>query len=182
MINSQNKDLKLVSQNKILRVVGNIGFTIFMITMSLLIFITAQSRLTGREPALLNHRIYIVESGSMSPTLQIDSMILVKEMSKEEIKSGDIITYYSNNGDIRVTHRVVEVINNGENFITRGDANNVNDPSLLDGNKVIGKVITTIPLVGKIFKILSTRLAMALIISMGILWIIIPKIFPKQSE
>lgn len=182
MIRRQDKDLSKSKPIKgSLKILENIGFIIIMVIMSMLLFITAQSRITGKEPSLLGHRIYIVDSGSMSPTMQVDSMIIVRELKKEEIVPKDIITYYGHNEESRITHRVMEVNNNGESFVTKGDANQVNDPLPLDGNKLIGKVVMVIPFIGRIFRMLSTRFAMAIVISIGILWMIFPKLFPKKA-
>lgn len=183
MISTQSEDIKNTKEpNKMLKTIENIAFIIFMIIMSILIFITAQSRFTGQEPSLLGHRLYIVNSGSMSPTIKVDSMIIVKESNAKEIVKGDIITYYGHNQDSRVTHRVVEIENNGETFITRGDANESNDPLPLEGEKLIGKVVFTIPFIGSIFRFLSTDLGLALLITVAIAWIVFPKILSKENE
>ena len=183
MISSKGEDIKdYKSKKSIIKILGNIGFIIFMIIISTLIFITAQSKIIGREPTLFGFRIYIVDSGSMSPTIEVDSMILVKEMKKEEIISDDIITYYGHNKESRVTHRVMEVEDSGRSFITKGDANQINDPLPLDGNKLIGKVVFTIPVIGKVFRSLSTQLGIGILITLSILWIIIPIISSKFKK
>lgn len=113
-------------KNKVLAIVSNILFTISMIVILFFIFITAQSRLTGVEPSILGHRLYIVESGSILPALRINSMIIAKELPASEIEVGDILSFYGKNANVRITHRVVEIQNGGEAFITRGDENNTN--------------------------------------------------------
>lgn len=172
-------DIKKSSRFKI---INNIIFTIIMIVMVVLIFITAQSKLTGTEPTILNHRIYIVDSGSMSPAIETDSMIIVKELGAEEIEVGDIITYYGHNKYSRVTHRVVELSNGKDSIITKGDANNSNDPIPLDSSKLIGKVVITLPWIGKVFRYLNTELGMAILITLMILWIVVPIIASKIKK
>lgn len=162
-------------KSKMFKMISNILFTLFMIIMALLIFITAQSRLTGQEPSLFGYRIYIVDSGSMAPTLPVDSMIIVKEIKAEQIQTRDIVTYYAGNEKIRVTHRVVEVVEGGKQFITRGDANNTEDPNILEGDRIIGKVIFKIPYIGTVFRGLSSAVGIALLITLGVIWIILPK-------
>lgn len=183
MINNiTSKNNLNIKTNKTFKILGNIGFVIFMTIMLVLIFITAQSKYTGKEPSLLGHRIYIVNSGSMSPTLKVDSLIIVKEIKPEEVKVEDIITYYGHDKSSRVTHRVVEVQNKGESFITKGDANEVKDPLPLEDDKLIGRVVLTIPFIGKIFNFLSTKLGIALMITIGIVWLIIPPLFKKINN
>ena len=187
MTEDRNEDInieenKKTNQNKKLELVGNIAFIIFMIIILSLIFITVQSKLTGQEPTLFNHRLYIVDSGSMSPTIKLDSMIIVKESQPSEINAGDVITYYGHNTSSRVTHRVMEVIDNGKSFTTRGDANESNDPLALEGEKLIGRVVFAIPAIGRVFRFLGTKVGMSLLVTIAIAWIAIPKLLPKDSK
>jgi signal peptidase I len=170
-----------MKNNKAYTIISNIVFTIFMITMVFLIFITAQSRLTGKEPTLLGYRLYVVDSGSMTPTLPINSIIIVKEQEPQEIKKGDIITYYGYDNTTRVTHRVAEVQKDGAFFITKGDANKTADPNPLKGEKLIGKVVLNIPYIGSILRFLSTPLGIALLLTGSILWLAIPKFLKKEE-
>lgn len=169
-------------ENKVIKVISNTLFIIFMLVMIFFISITAQSRLTGSEPSILGHRIYIVESGSMLPALKIDSMLIVKEVAPNEIQIGDIVSYYTNNTDTRVTHRVVDIQDNGNTFITRGDANNADDPNPLDKERLIGKVIFPIPFVGMIFRTLSKPISIVVLIIVGIGWILIPMLMMKKNK
>ena len=177
----EKTDVTKKEKNIILSIISNILFVIFMIVILFFIFITAQSRLTGAEPSLLGHRLYIVESGSMLPALRINSMIIAKELPASQIEVGDILSFYGKNADVRITHRVVEIQDNGESFITRGDANNTNDPNPVTKDRVIGKVIFSIPLIGLIFKALSNPIAIVIIVLIGIAWILIPKLIRKKE-
>ena len=174
-------ELKEKKNVKWLKALSNLFFTLFMIVTVGLIGITAQSRFTGNEPKILGHRIYIVDSGSMSPTINVDSMIIVKELKPNEVQVKDVITYYGHNKQSRVTHRVVDVEDNGRSFITQGDANEVSDPMPLDGDKLIGKVVFKIPMIGKVFRFLNTQLGIGIMITLVILWIIAP-IVSKQLK
>ena len=169
------------TQNRTIKLISNLLFIVFMMIMVFLIFITAQSRFTGQEPSLLGHRLYIVESGSMLPALKINSMIIAKELPASEIEMGDILTFYGKNADVKITHRVVEIQNNGESFITRGDANNANDPNPVTKDRVIGKVVFAIPLIGLIFKALANQIAIGILVILAIAWIFIPHILKKKE-
>ena len=83
------------------------------------------------EPSILGHRLYIVESGSMEPAIKMGSMIGVKEIEASEIEVGYIASFYTKNKESKVTHRVVDIKASGEEIITRGDANNIDDPNPL---------------------------------------------------
>lgn len=181
MINSQKKDYRTNKLIQTYKVIENLVFIILMAIMSLLILMTAQSRLTGKEPSLLGHRVYIVESGSMEPALMTNSMILVKELDWKEVKEGDIITYYGNSKGIRVTHRAMEVDLESKTIRTKGDANNTEDPSLLKGENLIGKVVFKIPYIGIILRLLGTKAMIAFLVSLGFIWILLPKLSENKN-
>lgn len=172
-------ELKEKKNTGLLKTLGNILFIIFMIVIIALIIITAQAKITGNEPKILGHRIYIVNSGSMSPTINVDSMIIIKELKPSEVKLKDVITYYGHNNQSRVTHRVVGIENNGEFFTTQGDANEVPDPMQLEGDKLIGKMVFKIPIIGKVLRTLNTPVGISLLLTLAVIWIIVPLIGKK---
>lgn len=95
---------------------------------------------------------YTVLSGSMEPEYHVGSLIYVKSIDPMELKVNDPVTYQLQSGTV-VTHRIVEVIPDGEEpnvvrFVTKGDANDHPDGELLHCNNVIGKPVFSIPLLG----------------------------------
>ena len=88
---------------------------------------------------LFGVRPTIVSGVSMYSMLQAGDLVLTVDVAPEEVAVGDIIRFRS--GDVDILHRVVEVRNaGGLEFITRGDANNVNDPPL-PASAVEGRVV-----------------------------------------
>ena len=57
---------------------------------------------------------------------------------------GDIVTYQV--GETRVTHRVIRKEHKG--YVTKGDANNREDPTVVTADQIIGKVIFSLPCLG----------------------------------
>ncbi|MGG7078813.1 signal peptidase I [Clostridium sardiniense] len=106
---------------------------------------------------IFGYKFYDVLTGSMSPTIKAGSLIVVKEIDDTEIKEGDIITFKGNSTSNITTHRVVEVIEENKNikFQTKGDANDVLDPMLIDGNLLVGKVVFDIPYMGKVMSFIN---------------------------
>ncbi len=70
-------------------------------------------------------------------------LIFVKTVKPEEIKVGDVISFFDpqGSGTAVVSHRVIEVINeDGEiSFKTKGDANNSADTVPVPSDKLVGK-------------------------------------------
>ncbi|MBT9830494.1 signal peptidase I [Clostridium baratii] len=106
---------------------------------------------------LFGYKFYDVLTGSMSPTINPRSLIIVKEIDDSEVKEGDIITFKGTSTSNLTTHRVVELIekNNNIKFQTKGDANDVLDPMLIDGSLLVGKVILDIPYMGKVMSFIN---------------------------
>ena len=93
-----------------------------------------------------------ITSGSMWPSLKRGDLILIKGVDgKEEIQVGDIVVYKNPKGF--TIHRVIEM--NENTFVTKGDANNAQDPPVEYG-EIIGKPLTIknkplrVPLLGMV--------------------------------
>ncbi|MBQ6323902.1 MAG: signal peptidase I [Bacilli bacterium] len=83
---------------------------------------------------VFGYTYFVVASGSMSGTIEVDDIIFVKITDK--VKTGDIITYKNDEGDI-ITHRLVDI--SGNKYITKGDVNNVSDDAI-EKKDIIGRV------------------------------------------
>jgi signal peptidase len=136
---------------KAFNLVENIVFACILIIMVVLVYSMVQSRLSGGgAPRVFGYQMYIVLSGSMSPAFDAGSLILLKPENPENIVEGDIITFRPSSGEgALTTHRVVQVNRDGGlSFITRGDANDVNDQNPVMADKVVGRVEHAVPYAG----------------------------------
>ena len=106
---------------------------VLIITILISLFILA-----GEKIPSMKYHIYAIETESMIPTLNPGELILSEYM--EEYEVGDIITFDYENSEVPITHRVVEIDQEG-NYITKGDNNNVQDALATDQEDVIGKLI-----------------------------------------
>ena len=145
---------------------GNILFVILLLVMAGLSFFLIQSRITGGVPQVAGYQMYIVLSGSMSPEFDTGSLAFVRETEPEQLVVGDVITFRNpNNPESLTTHRVVEIQrDDGLRFITRGDANNVNDPNPVPAENVVGMVTFTVPYVGYLLNFVQTTQGLILLI------------------
>ena len=88
----------------------------------------------------------VPQTGSMTPTLSIGSIIVSKKPhDAKALNLGDIVTFTSN-GRI-ITHRIIEIVNNGNiKYRTKGDnPEGSPDPELLEPRNVYGVFILKIP-------------------------------------
>ena len=121
--------------------------------MSLLGFILILIPLVGSlfliVPRIMGISEYTVITPSMEPMIPVGSIVLVKPIEFDEIKEGDIVSYYSkNHSDVVVTHRVASIDIDSGKLITKGDANNSADVNPVTKQQVIGVVIYSLPKAG----------------------------------
>lgn len=137
-----------------IKIVYNIlfyGFLSILIAFLLLGFIAKKS---DSGVSIGGYRVYDILTGSMSPTIKPGSLVVVKETSPNNIKENDVITFRSDITNNVTTHRAIKVIkSNGDvQFITKGDANNTEDPIPLKGDLLVGKVMFQVPYLGGILR------------------------------
>ena len=114
-----------------------------------------------------NHKLplfnaYVIVSTSMVPTIMVNDAIVVKRESGLKLDIGDIITFSSvdpSYPSLTVTHRIVgkQKSQTGDYiFRTKGDNNVIDDPTLVNEDKIYGKVILKIPKLGYVRQFLLT--------------------------
>lgn len=116
----------------------NIISSVILLILVLIIAVIFAPKLFYIEPM-------VVVSGSMEPSYMKGSLLYVKE-DTGGIKTGDAITFYRN-GEL-VTHRVVEINADEKTYITKGDANQVNDAEPVAWSDVAGVPVFDIPVLG----------------------------------
>ena len=102
------------------------------------------------------YTFFIVASGSMSGTVDINDMVIVK--ITDDYQVGDIVTYQADG--YFVTHRIISI--NKNQIITKGDSNNTED-NPIEKSKIIGKVVAVFPFMA-IFEILGAIILISIII------------------
>lgn len=108
-------------------------------------------------PRLFGYQIYGILTGSMEPGYPAGSVVYVKGAEASEIKEGDVITFRMGSGtELVTTHRVVRKEEDREQFITKGDANRSPDADPVSFDRVIGKAVFRLPVLGSISAILGT--------------------------
>ena len=129
------------------------------------------------QKSYLGYRLYAVKTPSMTPKadgsspsggFRAGALIVVKLCGPETIKEGDIVTYMpGKEPDVYLTHRVVRVLeqlneDRGLFFVTRGDANNSDDPPIT-AQAVIGKKVLAVPAIGSILQIIRSNYILSIV-------------------
>jgi len=140
LIREEIKAAKLNDKNTKFTSARVVRFSIFLVLFILLssVFISVRlSKYLGETPQIFGYQLYRVQSGSMSPTLKVGTIILSKKpIDTSTLKVGDIVTFHRNR--VIITHRIIEVVkNNGVKYRTKGDnTNNSPDTDLLSPEDV----------------------------------------------
>ena len=130
----------------------------FHITGSVLLALLILICIPFTVPKAFGLSIYEVITDSMTPDYPVGSVIYVETEQPENIKVDDVITFSIGTDTSQVmTHRVVAIDYENQTFTTKGDANNMEDVSLLEPEQIIGTVILTVPLVGYAAELLKEK-------------------------
>ena len=128
---------------------------------------------------------YAIISPSMTPKYQVGDLVYVRSTVPENIKQGDVITFVANEDLLVVTHRVYGIDTENRCFITKGDANNVEDSAPVRYENVLGVVSFSLPKLGYVSMYIGTRSGRYVCIMLGcllILILIIPEFFKSGNK
>ena len=133
----------------------------------------------------IKFRLFSVNSGSMEPVIPLGSLVVVVPVN--EYQASDVITFRSERkAKETATHRIVEVVKNEEtgkiSFKTKGDANENADSEEIVLSRVVGKVVTIIPLLGYILSFAQTQLGLILLIVIPATMIIYSEVQTIKNE
>jgi len=87
----------------------------------------------------------VIQSGSMEPHIPIDSLVVVIPASDYEV--GDVVAYQTERGRKHTVHRIVSI--DGDTVVTAGDNNDGSLDPAIHKDKIKGKVVLTVPGLGR---------------------------------
>lgn len=151
---------------------------VLSILFAMMALVTVFKTEKGQAPKMFGTSMLRVVSGSMEPNISDGAVILVKEIDPDNLKVGDAISFYAIDpaigGEIN-THRIVEITqDNGTRcFITKGDANRIEDPYAVYDDKIIGKVIFDSKIFGLFINIAASKYGFLFLIIVPLLGIVI---------
>lgn len=133
---------------------------------------------------IFGNKVLIVRSGSMTPTLPVGSLVVVRP--KPEIISplpiaplyrpGNVISFEDSRSPKTVTtHRVVSYkIEEGRTlYETKGDANMESDKTLVTERHILGATFLTVPYLGQLFSFTKTAFGFLLLVLMPAIFVIL---------
>ena len=149
---------------KIISCILNILLTIVTIIIIIGMYYIYQLKIEKNDYAnLFGYTFFEVATGSMSPTMEIGDVVIVK--ITKQVEENDIIVYID--GENIITHRLIEI--NDNELIAKGDANNSEDKPIQQ-DMVLGEVIKVIPKIGIWRKIFTSSEVVGLILVLIVLF------------
>ncbi|MFI7543453.1 signal peptidase I [Actinoplanes sp. NPDC049599] len=133
------------------RLHGILFSTVLLIAVA---FVAGSAALTA-----LGVKVMPVLSGSMSPTIATNALVVATPVAAHDVRVGDVMVFNppTVTGSVMVMHRVVELrtVDGTRTMITRGDANPGPDPWAIDLNRsALYRVTYAIPYAGRAYRAL----------------------------
>ena len=155
---------------------------IALILVSVFVLLSVVLTPAGQVPQVLGYSVFRVMTGSMEPEIREDSLLVVQKTPPEDIAPGDVISFFSPDpmleGAVN-THRVVRIEkeNGRTQFITKGDANVIEDIYPTDASALVGRVVFQSYGLGKTVSLLSSPLVFGIIILLPLLVILLMNLY-----
>ena len=121
----------------------------------------------GVGPAFLPYRTTFVTGASMTPTIPMGSVAVLRPVSAGQLKVGDIIAFRRPGQHELVTHRIVREVDG--RFVTRGDANTADDLLQIPATGEGWRVAFHVPYVGWAFTALHIAAVRLTVLVVGLL-------------
>lgn len=154
-INKRKENAKIIK--KVIEI-----FAIILIYNIILIAVSSENNMSLFN--IFGYKSYVIKTTSMEPTINVNDVVLTKEVEQQDLKVGDVITFQQKREVI--THRITKIEENeGEfEYTTKGDNNNIEDIFKISYENIEGKHVLTIPYLGKIVQILDNKLVFLIIL------------------
>lgn len=172
--------IKRKKKVKIIKIILLIILVVILYNIAL-VGISESNKLEGIN--FFGYKAYIITSESMKPTINIGDVIITKPCKEEELNADDIITFSKNN-EITNTHRIIKIIDEDgkKSFITKGDNNELQDEKEVKFDEIQGKVILTIPKLGKIIEFMQNKIVILVILLIILIILFISIINSEKKE
>ena len=152
--------------------------SVLIIALALFVLLSVVLTRSGETPSIMGYSVFRVISGSMEPAIGENDLIVVKRVEPEEVRTGDVISFYASDPSLRGavnTHRVTAVSQeNGETvFTTKGDANQLEDAYPVYPDALIGRVVFVSAFLGTLSRLVSNPLIFVPLIFVPLLAILL---------
>ncbi|MBO4366118.1 MAG: signal peptidase I [Clostridia bacterium] len=182
---NQNRQLEPAKpKNSIRKTVRTVLTVLVVLLLVLAIAIVLTARLRGEPLFIAGYTALWVQTDSMEDTIPAKSFILVEKVSAQDVAVGDVITFVCDDPSLPIygqpnTHRVVEIVGDHAEFVTKGDHNLAEDHTTAKADKVLARYVRNLTVLSSLGRFFTTPagLAVALVcIALFCLLLYLPEI------
>ena len=153
---------------KIINVIINVVLVVSIIFAAICTYVSFVNTSGNGVPSIFGLRLMSIQTPSMKPTINDGDLIIATKVDPEDLRPGDIVTYWTviNGERVLNTHRIKNIYD-GDGFLffeTQGDANTSADPLTVHQKELVGKYQFRLPGIGKVFDYLKTGTGFFLIV------------------
>lgn len=168
---------KATMTHKLMTIIGSIMCVVLIPILAINITLIVKSYTNQDEvPSIGGVFPLIVLTDSMQPEIDGGDLIICHTIEADDVKDGDIIAFFdpAGNGTSIVTHRVVDVVKDGDavSFRTKGDANNAEDRMLVEEDDLVGVYQSRIPGAGNIAMFMQSTTGLIICVVLPIVLLI----------
>ena len=158
---TKEKKANVDTKQKVMTIVGTILCIILLPVLVINVTLIVKSYVnTDEVPTLGGYCPMIVLTDSMFPEIEKGDLIICRTIDADKVKVGDVISFFdpASSKSSVVTHRVLEVINEGGklSFKTKGDYNNTEDRLPVPAENLVGIYQTRIGGAGNVAMFLQS--------------------------
>ena len=146
----------------------NTLFYLFFAMTLIIILLSGVQGESGEPRSVMGFSAMRVVSESMEPSLQMNSLIIVRQTDPVHLEVGQVATYLREDG-LLITHRIHYIEKdeegNREGFVLRGDANLVIDDQVVSNDLMIGRVVFTSYAIGMLLLFFQNHFILMIVIT-----------------
>ena len=163
------------------KVVASVILWGVILLAALFSFTTLATKQSGTLSNFLGYSPLTVLTDSMKPEFSKGDMIIVQKCNTDKLEVGDIISFYSiiENEYALNTHRIIEIKDDNElkTYVTKGDANPIEDSHMIADGDIVGKHVATIRGMGKVMSFMSSSTGFLILIVLPMLVFLIYQVY-----
>ena len=168
-VGEETTETKPNKSRKVVNTIVNVVLVVALIVAALCTYVSFVSASGNGVPSILGLEFFSIQTDSMSPFLEPgDLAISTVIKDKSTLRNKDVITYWTviNGERVLNTHRIEQIYTGGSYLIfeTKGDNNQTADPMTVHESEIVGKYLTKIPGIGKVFDYLQTSTGFLVVI------------------
>ena len=166
------------------KIIGRILLILLLVVIIVVGLFTYSAFKKGDDFYIFGYKPYIVKSGSMNPTIKLNSVVMIKKGNFEDLKVKDVIVFSIPDTDMSSCHEIVDITPIG--ITTKGINNKYVDDAIINEDLYKGKVVSKMNFISDYVTVINDKgifIAVILpIIVIGLLIFCLCLLFKKHDE